>query len=127
MRFSLRLNFVLLTALLEDDGRGIIMTSPSIFIHRAAARAQPQHLRHLPQSFHSAVVSFILENCQQTPKEVPSPPSLILFFPFCLVSSWFERRATVPPSLCNLLHMHNRQVLQIGDKKLKCLQGIARV
>jgi len=39
MRFSLRLNFVLLTALLEDDGRGTIMTSPSIFIHRAAARA----------------------------------------------------------------------------------------
>lgn len=39
MRFSLRLNFVLLTAHLEDDGRGIIMTSPSIFIHRAAARA----------------------------------------------------------------------------------------
>ncbi len=34
MWFNLRLNFVLLTALLEDDGSEIIMASPSIFIHR---------------------------------------------------------------------------------------------
>lgn len=39
MRFSLRLNFVLLTALLEDDGCGITMTSPSMFIHMSLESA----------------------------------------------------------------------------------------
>lgn len=69
MRFSLRLNFVLLTALLEDDSRGIIMASPSSFIHRAAARS----LNNISDIFLKASMSSILENCQQTPKEIPSP------------------------------------------------------
>lgn len=125
MRFSLRLNFALLNSAF---GRWWSWNNNDKSIHLySQSRSARSH--NISDIFLKAFirVSFILENCQQTPKEIPSLPSLILVCPFCLVSSWFERRATVPPSLCNLLHMHNRQVLRIGDKKLKCLQGIARV
>lgn len=125
MRFSLRLNFVLLTALLEDDGRGIIMASPSILIHRwAAARS----LNNIANIFFKASVVVYIGELPANPQGNSVSPFFNSRFPFLVqVSSWFECRATVSPSLCSLLHMHNRQVLRIGDKKLKCLQGIARV
>lgn len=117
MRFSLRLNFVLFTALLEDDGRGIIMASPSILIHRwAAARS----LNNIANIFFKASVVVYIGELPANPQGNSVSPFFNSRFPFLVqVSSWFECRATVSPSLCSLLHMHNRQVLRIGDKKIE--------
>lgn len=123
MRFSLRLNFVLFTAHLEDDGRGIIMASPSIFIHRWAAARSLNNISDIFLKASIRVVVYIGE-LPANPKGNSVSPFFNSPFPlFSLVSPWFERRATVSPSLCNLLHMHNRQVLRIGDKNWNVCQA----